>query len=125
VAVVYTDAGEAYSTGRHVGDPATATVWTAIGTGSAAGGSFTKTTNALPTEVESRAAATITQQTTGSTNDTVRYVGTQTATAGRAVSCAGAFDASTVGNAIVVSDGLSVTLASGDSIQNTFNLAFA
>jgi hypothetical protein len=122
---VYTDAGEAYTTGRMTGDPASVTVWTAIGTGAAAGGSFTKTTLSLPTEVETRAAATVTQQTTGSTNDTVRYVGTQTATAGRAVTCAGAADASTSGNFIVVSDGLSVTLASGDSIQNTFNLAFA
>jgi hypothetical protein len=125
MAVVYTDAGESYTTGRHVGDPAAAAAWTGIGTGSAAGGSFTKSTTSLPTEVESRAAATITQQTTGSTNDTVRYVGTQTATAGRAVTCAGVFDASTSGNLTIASDGLSVTLASGDSIQNTFNLQFA
>ncbi len=125
MAVVYTDAGEAYTTGRHVGDPAAAAIWTAIGTGSATGGSFTKTTTTLPTEVETRASATISQQTTGSTNDTVRYVGTQTATAGRTVTCAGAADASTVGNFILVSDGLAVTLASGDSIQNTFNLQFA
>src|SRR5215208_1747639 len=124
MAVILTDAGEAYTAGRLVGDPAAAAIWTAIGTGSAAGGSFTKTTTALPTEVETRASATITNVTTTSTNDTVRYVGTQTASAGRAVTCAGAFDASTVGNLVIGSDGLSVTLASADSIQNTFNYQF-
>ena len=122
MAVVFTDAGEAYTVTRLVTDPAASATFVGIGTGSAAGGSFTKTTNTLPTEVETRAAATASSQTTTSTGDTARYVGTQTMGSARNITCGGLFDASTSGNLLIGSDGLTINLASGDSLQQTFNL---
>lgn len=95
-----------------------------VGVGTGAGtAAITDTT--LFTEVETRATGTQTQQTTTTTNDTYQVVGTVTATASRAVSNAGVFDASTSGNLFMKGDFSTVNLASGDSIQVTAKVSFA
>lgn len=120
MAVVFTDSGEAIVTDALQGATLTAEpLFGAIGTGAT---TFTKTSTTISTEVETRASGTSSRQTTGSTNDTYRVVVTQTATATRAVTNGGLFDASSTGNLFIGSDGLSVTLATGDSVQQTFNL---
>lgn len=119
MAVVFVDTGESFTTLRLQASAGAPTYFVGIGTGAT---TFTKTSTTLSTEVETRASATPTQQTTTSTNDTLRNVGTQTMGTGRVVTNGGLFDASTVGNLLIGSDGLSITLAIGDSLQQTFNL---
>lgn len=96
--------------------------YVAIGTGAGTTGA---TDTTLFTEVETRQAGTSTQQTTSTTNDTYRVVGTITASTARAVTNAGLFDASTSGNLFVKADFSTINLASGDSIQLTFNISFS
>lgn len=120
MAVIFTDAGEALTVNRIQGT-GIQPVHVAVGTGVGAGA---KGSTALSTEVETRAAGTGSTQTTGSTGDTYRVVGTQTMGSARVVTNGGLFDASTTGNLVIVSDGLSISLASGDSLQQTFNLQF-
>ena len=76
---------------------------------------------ALSTEVESRTSGTESVQTTTTTGDTYRVVGTVTASATRAVDEAGLFDASSTGNMFASATFAVVNLASGDSIQFTWN----
>jgi hypothetical protein len=121
VAVIYTDVGEAQTATRLQASAGAPTYFVAVGTGAT---TFTKTSTTLSTEVETRASGTPTLQTTGSTNDTLRVVGTQTMGSARTVTNGGLLDASTVGNLYIGSDGLSIGLASGDSLQQTFNLQF-
>ena len=83
------------------------------------------TATALGTEVDSRAAATLSQQTGTVTNDTARYVATVTAGATRAIVEAGLFDASTAGNMIVRSVFTVINLGSGDGITFTIDIVFA
>ena len=89
------------------------------------GSTQTVASNALAVEsAEARTDGTSSTQTTDTTGDTYRVVGTITATAARAITEAGLFDASTVGNMFVYSDFIVINLATNDSITFTFNVQF-
>lgn len=122
MAVVFVDAGEAQTVLRLQTSAGAPTYFVAYGTG---GTAFTKTSTTLSTEAaDARGAGTATVQTTTSTGDTLRVVGTQTAGGARSITNGGLLDASSTGNLYIGSDALSITLASGDSLQQTFNLQF-
>lgn len=121
MATVLTNAGKAITTNRLKGS-GTEPLYVGMGTGA---GTAAITDTTLFTEVETRATGTSTQQTTTVTNDTYQVVGTVTATASRAVTNAGLFDASTSGNLYMKGDFSTVNLASGDSIQFTMKVAYA
>jgi len=75
---------------------------------------------------EARVAGTSTQETTSVTNDTYRVVGTMTeGGAGETFREAGLFDATTAGNMLVSAQFGDVVLATGESIQFTFNVQFS
>ena len=77
---------------------------------------------------EARTAGTSTQQTTTTTNDTYRVVGTITASAGRTVTNAGLFDVitSSSGNLYAKTDFTGIVLPSaGDAIQFTMNVVYS
>ncbi len=95
-----------------------------VGIGTGAGTAAIADTT-LFTEVETRATGTQTQQTTTTTSDTYQVVGTVTATASRAVTNAGVFDAATVGNLFMKGDFATINLATGDSLQATCKVSFA
>jgi hypothetical protein len=92
--------------------------------GTGAGTAAVTDTTLFTESAESRTAGTQTQQTTSVTNDTYQVVGTITATATRAITNAGVFDASTAGNMLLKGDHSTVNLNTGDSIQYTFKLQF-
>jgi hypothetical protein len=96
--------------------------YVAWGTGA---GTAALTDTTLFTEVGTRVAGTSTQQTTSTTNDTYRVVGTLTAGSSLTITNAGLFDALTSGNLFVKGDFTGLALASGDSIQFTFNTQFS
>lgn len=121
MATVYTNAGKAITTNRIKGS-GTEPAYVAIGTGA---GTAAITDTTLFTEAESRVAGTSTQQTTTVTNDTYQVVGTITATATRAVTNAGLFDASTAGNLFMKGDFSTINLSTGDSIQITAKVVFS
>lgn len=121
MATVFTTAGRAIVTNRIKGS-GTEPNYVAIGTGA---GTAANTDTTLFTEVETRTAGTSTQQTTTTTNDTYQVIGTITATATRAVTNAGLFDASSSGNLLMKGDFSTINLASGDSIQLTQKLSFS
>lgn len=121
MATVFTNAGKAIVTNRLKGS-GTEPAYVAIGTGA---GTAAAADTTLFTEVETRTLGTSTQQTTTVTNDTYQSVGTVTATAGRAVTNAGLFDASSAGNLFMKGDFSTINLLTGDSIQVTAKVAFA
>lgn len=121
MATVYTNAGKALTTNRIKGS-GTEPVYVAMGTGA---GTAAAADTTLFTEVESRTAGTSTQQTTTVTNDTYQVVGTVTATATRAVTNAGLFDAAAAGNLFMKGDFATINLSTGDSIQFTCKVSFA
>ncbi len=121
MATVFTNAGRAITTNRVKGS-GTEPAYVAIGTGA---GTAAAADTTLFTEVESRVLGTSTQQTTTVTNDTYQVVGTITATAARAVTNAGLFDASSGGNLYMKGDFATVNLAIGDSIQLTEKVAYS
>ncbi len=93
----------------------------AWGTGATAAADAATT---LATEVvdTARASGTQSQQTTTTTNDTYRVVFTMTATTARVITNAGIFDQLAAGgNLFSLTDGLTDTLATSDSITFTFN----
>lgn len=79
----------------------------------------------LFTETGTRVAGTSSQVTTTTTSDTYQVVGTMTAGATLAITNAGLFDASTVGNLFAKGDFATINLNSGDSIQFTFKVQFS
>jgi hypothetical protein len=99
------------------------------GTGSAAAASANAVTTTTTTEA--RVAATMSQQTTTVTNDTLRAVGTITAAGARAITEVGLFDAAgsgsppTGGNMNIYGDFAVINLANGDSISFTVNTTFS
>lgn len=120
-----TNAGKAIITGRMVGASPTQVEprWVSMGTGAVAEAA---TDTALGTAVESRTDTVAgTRVTTTVTNDTVQWVGTITATAARAVTEAGMFDAATVGNMLMRATFAVINLVTGDSIQFTIKVVFA
>lgn len=94
-----------------------------VGMGTGAGTAAIADTT-LFTEVETRTSGTQSQQTTTTTSDTYRVVGTVAATTTRAITNAGVFDASSNGNLLAKGDFSTINLASGDSIAFTFNIQF-
>lgn len=92
--------------------------------GTGAGTAAVADTTLFTESAEARTAGTQTQQTTSVTNDTYQVVGTITATATRAITNAGVFDAATTGNLLLKGDFTTVNLSSGDSIQFTLKLQF-
>lgn len=120
MATVYTDAGEAAvvdlidGTGSTHLDASNAYVAWGTGAGTAAKGDTTLFVEAS----ESRVLAAVTQPTA----DKNQWVATITADAGKTITNAGLFDASTSGNLIVKGDFTGVVLASGDKIEFTISL---
>lgn len=121
MATVWANAGKDIVTNRILGS-GTEPKFVAIGTGA---GTAAITDTTLFTEVETRTSGTSSRQTTTTTNDTYQTQGTITATAPRAVTNAGSFDASSAGNMNVKGDFSTINLATGDSIQLTIKLALS
>lgn len=119
----FTNAGKAIVTNRLKG-AGTEPNYIAWGTGA---GTTAATDTTLFTEAsEARVAGTSTQQTVTVTNDTYQVVGTMTvAGAGKTITNAGLFDASSAGNMLVKGDFTGIVLAIGESIAFTFKLTFA
>ena len=90
-----------------------------IGTGSTAAAVGD---TALETEVETRAAGTVTQETDTITGDTYQIVGTVSITATRAITEAAPFTASSGGTMPIRSVFSVVNLENGDSFQGTFQM---
>ncbi len=101
------------------------TVPTYIGWGTGAGTAGVTDTTLFTEASEARVNGTKTKQQTTIANDTFQVVGTLTADAGKTITNAGLFDASTVGNMWIKGDFTGVVLALGDSIQFTIKLAQA
>lgn len=121
MATVFSNTGKAITTNRLKG-AGTEPNYVAWGTGA---GTAAATDTTLFTEgPESRVSGTSTQQTTTTTNDTYQVIGTITASAARAVTNAGLFDASTSGNIFLKGDFATVNLLTGDSIQFTMKLQY-
>ncbi len=121
MATIWANSGKDIVTNRIKGS-GTEPLYVGIGTGA---GTAAITDTTLFTEVETRATGTSSRQTTTTTNDTYRVVGTVSITATRAITNAGTFDASTVGNLNVKGDFSTINLSNGDSLQITANLAFS
>lgn len=65
------------------------------------------------------------QQTTSTTNDTYRVIGTRTATAAGTITNSGLFDAASGGTLFVKGDYAGIALSNGDAISHTFNIQYA
>lgn len=124
-----TNLGKAIYADRVRTTPATYTTspkYVAIGTGAtSAARTASASDTALSSAVESRTSGTESTTTTTNTGDTYQVVGTITATAARAVDEAGLFDASTAGNMFASATFAVVNLASGDSLQLTWQVKSA
>jgi hypothetical protein len=95
--------------------------WIGWGTGSGA----TKAASDLASPAaETRTAAVAAQGTTNVANDSLVLVGTITATAARAITEFGAFDAVSGGAMDLYSDVAVINLSTGDSIVCTLRLGF-
>ena len=124
MATLLVDAGKAIISGRMIGTTPTQLEPKYVAWGTGAGTTAASDTT-LFTETGSRVAGTSTQQTITVTNDTYQVVGLQTAGGTLAITNAGLFDASTVGNLFVKGDFTTINLSSGDSIQFTFRVKFS
>jgi hypothetical protein len=100
---------------------AAASWWLGWGTGSA----VAKSANAVTAPGEARQSATATQGTTTVANDKLVLTATITASATRAITEVGAFDAVSAGNMDFYADFTAINLVSGDSIAFTQNITFA
>lgn len=122
MATVYTDAGKAITTNRIKGS-GTEPNYVAWGTG--AGTAADSDTTLFTEASEARVAGTSSQQTSSTTNDTYRVVGTITADGTKTITNAGLLDASSSGNLFVKGDFTGIDLVEDDSIQFTINTTFA
>lgn len=120
-ATVFTHAGKAITTNRIKG-AGTEPVHVAWGTG--AGTAAVGDTTLFTEASEARVVGTSTRETTTQTNDTYQVVGTITADAGKTITNAGLFDASTAGNLFMKGDFAGVVLALGESIQFTMKVQY-
>jgi hypothetical protein len=120
-ASVLTNLGKASTTSRLIGTSLPVIGYMAIGTGATGAARTAAIADTVLSAEVLRVAATLSQQTTTTTNDTFRSVGTFTASTTWAVDEIGLFDASTSGNLFVSSTQGVVTLNSGDSITITSN----
>lgn len=124
MATVLTNAGKAITTSRLKDN--TGTVPSYIGWGTGAGTAAATDTTLFTEASEARVSGTITQQTTTTTNDTWQNVATLTvAGAGKTITNAGAFDASTSGNLFMKGDFTGLALNVGDSIQFTLRVQYS
>jgi hypothetical protein len=115
------DAGKAIVSNRIIGS-GTEPKFAAMGTGTGQAASATT----LATEVDSRSGSNGgSRVTTTVTNDTYQVINTTTAGASRTITEAGLFDASTSGNLFTYTDGFSIALQNGDSIQWTWKVAWS
>lgn len=121
MATLLVNTGKAVVTNRIIGS-GTQPNYVAWGTGA---GTTSATDTTLFTETGTRTAGTSSQQTTSTTSDTYQVIGTLTAGGSLAITNAGLFDASTVGNLFVKGDFTTINLTSGDSIQFTFKTQFS
>ena len=117
MATVVTNAGKTIKMNRLKG---TGTEPVYIGWGTGAGTAAITDTTLFTEASEARVAGTSSIVTTTTTDDTYQLVGTLTvAGAGKTITNAGNFDASTAGNLHVHGDFAGMTLNIGDSIQFT------
>lgn len=131
MATVLTNAGAAICAGRMIGGASPSQVEpTFLAIGSGAGTAAVGDTT-LSTEFTTgtwtgyaRVSGTSSRVTTTVTNDTYQLVGTFTAPGAEAVTNAGNFDASTVGNLHIHGDFSTINLANGDSLQLTIKQRF-
>lgn len=103
-------------------DDSSATTMNRVGWGSGAGTTGESNTTLFTEESETRATATLSQQTTTVTGDTFQAVGTITATGTKTITNAGLFDAASGGNMLIKGDFSGIPVLSGDSIEFTFKL---
>lgn len=122
LATVVTNAYKAVITNRMIGS-GTEPKYVAWGTG--AGTAAVGDTTLFTEASEARVNGTSSRVTTTVTNDTYQVVGTLTADAGKTITNAGTFDASTSGNLGIKGDFTGVALNTGESIQFTFKTVFA
>jgi hypothetical protein len=123
MATVVTNAGLDIVTDR-IGGGGTEPNYVAWGTG-AGTAAVTDTTLFTESGDETRTSGTSSQQTTNTTNDTYRVVGTITvASSGKTITNVGLFDAASVGNLFVKSDFTGIALDVGESIQFTIDVVF-
>lgn len=121
MATVLTNKGKEIISDRIMGT-GTEPKYVAWGTG--AGTSAAADTTLFTESAEARVSGTSSKVTTTTTNDTYQVVGTMTASAGRTITNAGLFDASTAGNMFIKTDFTGVVLATNDSITFTFKCQF-
>ncbi len=122
MATVLTNKGKEIISDRLMGN-GTEPKYVAWGTG--AGTSAAADTTLFTEASEARVAGTSSKVTTTTTNDTYQVVGTLTASAGKTITNAGLFDASTSGNMFIKTDFTGVVLAQNDSITFTFKAQFS
>jgi hypothetical protein len=115
---IVVNTGKSIITNRILGS-GTEPKYVAMGTG---GTAEAITQTALVTEVETRTSGTSSQQTTTTTGDTYRVIGTVTATTTRAITESGLFDASSAGNMFTRALFTVINLANGDSIAFTWSV---
>lgn len=122
MAVVLTNSGKGIVTNRIKG---AGTEPNYIGWGTGIGTAAIADTTLFTESAETRTAGTSSRIQTVTANDTYQVVGTITATASRAITNAGLFDAISSGNLFVKGDFATINLANGDSIQFTVKAVFA
>ena len=115
-ATVLTSAGEAWIVDKL--DETSQLTGDFVGWGTGAGTAAKGDTVLFTEASESRVTATRTQEAA----DKIRWVATITADAGKTITNAGNFDASTTGNLIVHGDFTGIVLANGDKIEFTIDL---
>jgi hypothetical protein len=117
MATVITNVGKATYNNRLKG---TGTEPSYVAWGTGAGTAAITDTTLFTESAESRVAGTSSVTTTTTTDDTYQVTGTITASAGRTITNAGLFDASTSGNLFLKGDFTGVALLTGESIAFTF-----
>jgi len=125
MATVVTNTGKGLITARFLAAAAALSFFIGWGTGAGTAAATDTTLFTEQLETGNRAAATVSQVTTTTTNDTAQFVGTLTAGGARSITNAGVFDASTSGNLLMKGDFSSVSLATGDSIAFTMKIQFS
>lgn len=124
MATVLTTAGKGIVTNRIKNGDTGATEPKYIAWGTGAGTSAVGDTTLFTEASESRTSGTSTRTTTSETNDTYQVSGTITASAGKTITNAGLFDASTSGNIFLKGDFTGIALNTGDAISFTFSINF-
>jgi len=123
MATVFTSVGKAWVIDKL--DDSSATTMNRIGWGTGAGTAAVGDTTLFTEASETRATATLSQQTTTVTGDTYQAVGTITADGTKTITNAGLFDAATSGTMLIKGDHAGVPVLANDSIEYTIKLAAA